>query len=105
MELVNIKLLGRSLSSTTGDSLPGARPASSTTRRPCSGGQAGIMCSTMYSADSNVTDWGILGGASLGEALSLGLAIDSRGQQKSAPTSVEAHSLVLRRTRAYFKGL
>ena len=43
MGLVSIKLLGQSFSSNAGDSLPGARPASSTTWRPCSGGQTGIM--------------------------------------------------------------
>ncbi len=59
MGLVSIKLLGRSLSSNAGDSLPEARPASSTTRRPCSGGNTGIACSTIYSCDSNVTDGGI----------------------------------------------
>lgn len=74
MGLVRIKLLGRSFRSNAGDSLPGARPASSTTRRPCSGGQAGIICRTMYSSDCNVTKGGYWSGAGLGEALSLGLA-------------------------------
>ena len=60
MGLVSIKLLGRFFSSNAGDSLPGARPASSTTRKPCSGGEADIICSTMYSSDSNVTDGGVL---------------------------------------------
>ena len=60
MGLVSIKLLGQSFSSNAGDSLPGANPASSTTRRPCSGGQAGIICSTMNTSDSNVTDGGFL---------------------------------------------
>ena len=53
MGLVSIKLLGRSFSINAGDGLPGARPASSTTRRPCSGGWAGIICSTVYSSDSH----------------------------------------------------
>ena len=61
MELVSIKPLGRSFSSNAEDGLPGARPASSTTRRPCSGGEAGIVCSTMYSSDSMVTDGGGIG--------------------------------------------
>ena len=74
MGLVRIKLLGRSFSSNAGDSLPGARPASSTTRRPYSGGRAGIICSTMYSSDCNVTKGEYWSGAGLGEALSLGLA-------------------------------
>ena len=43
MGLVSVKLLGQSLSSNAGDSLPGARPASSTTRRPCNGGRSGIV--------------------------------------------------------------
>ena len=60
MGLVSSKLLGRSFNSDADDSLPGARPASSTTLRPCSGGQAGIICSTMYPPDFDVTDGGLL---------------------------------------------
>ena len=58
MGLGSSKLLGRLFSSDAGDCLPGASPASSTTRRPCSGGEAGIVCSPMYSSNPIVTDGG-----------------------------------------------
>ena len=49
MGLVSIKLLGQSLSSNAGDGLPGARPASSTTRRSCNGGQVSIIQYDVFS--------------------------------------------------------
>ena len=89
MGLVSIKLLGQSFSRKAGDSLPGARPASSTTRRPCSGGQAGIICSTRYHLILTLRMGGYLSGAALGEPLSLGLA--RKGDNKPAqPTQIDS---------------